>query len=126
MALLTLVSATVAHPVGDNNSPQASMKFENNSDYTMRIRIIDSPVVYRDFTLAPHRSSTVYFSQTKQYKVKIEATNSLGYSSYHDGGTFSVTCNRWEYSTGTMSFQLSQYGSGLGPRISEKEFLSNN
>ena len=57
--------------------------------------------------------------------MKIKAVHN-GIQSYHDGGNFSVTCNEYEWTEGTMEFMLSVYGNGLGPRISAREFESNN
>lgn len=56
--------------------------------------------------------------------MKIKATHN-GSVSYHDGGSFSVTCNDYEWTEGEISFSLSSYGNGLGPSISAKEFESN-
>ena len=81
--------------------------------------------LYTTVTLSPHSSRTVTFSNTSSYKLKIKAVHN-GRPSYHDGGKFSVTCNEYEWTEGTMEFMLSTYGSGLGPTISAKEFESNN
>ena len=55
----------------------------------------------------------------------IQNTSSYGHTSYHDGGKFSVTCTKTEWTEGEMSFQLSSYGNGLGPSISAKQFESD-
>ena len=107
-------------------SEKASMRFSNQSDYTMTVRILHAGGgYYNKVVLYPHSSSTVYFSRTARFKIKIKATSSSGHTSYHDGGKFSVTCDDRGYSEGEMTFRLSSYGSGLGPSISAKEFESN-
>lgn len=107
-------------------NPKASIAFKNQSDYTMTLRIIYAGGgYYSTVTLRPHSSSKVTFSQSGSFKLKIKATSSYGQTSYHDGGKFSVTCTSSEWTEGEMSFQLSSYGSGLGPSISAKQFESN-
>lgn len=104
---------------------QASITFKNKSDYTMTLKIMkEYGGVYSTVILSPRSSRTVSFSSTSSYKLKIKAVHN-GIASYHDGGNFSVTCNEYEWTEGTMEFMLSTYGSGLGPRISAKEFESN-
>lgn len=104
---------------------QASITFINKSDYIMTLKIIKSyGGLYTTITLSPHSSRIVTFSNTSSYKLKIKAVHN-GIPSYHDGGNFSVTCNEYEWTEGTMEFMLSVYGNGLGPRISAKEFESN-
>lgn len=105
---------------------QATITFQNKSDYTLTLKILNAIErgLYSTITLSPHSSRTVGFTKTAVYKLKIKATH-LGTVSYHDGGTFSVTCTDTEWSEGTMSFEMSSYGNGLGPSISAKEFESN-
>lgn len=111
--------------VKTENKQLASITFKNKSDYTMTLKIIKSyGGLYSTITLSPRSSNTVTFSSTSSYKLKIKAVHN-GISSYHDGGKFSVTCNEYEWTEGTMEFMLSIYGDGLGPRISAKEFESN-
>lgn len=106
-------------------SHNASISFNNKSDYTMTLKIIHSyGGLYTTIVLRPHSQQIVAFGKTSSYKLKIKAVH-YGQTSYHDGGTFSVTCNSSEWTEGEMSFQLSSYGSGLGPSISAKEFESN-
>lgn len=117
---------TSASPVDVHYGEQASMTFRNQSDYTMTLRVLHSyGGYYTTVYLAPHSSRILYFSQSGSFKLKIKAEHG-GSVSYHDGGHFSVTNNGYEYSEGTISFQMSTYGSGLGPQISAKEFESNN
>lgn len=107
---------------------QASVTFSNNSEYTMTVRILYSTGgYYNTVYLNPHSSRTVYFDRSNSFKMKIKAVHG-GQTSYHDGGRFSVTNNGYEYSQGSISFSMSTYGSGsgLGPKISAKEFESNN
>lgn len=100
----------------------ASITFKNSSDYTMTLRIVHSfGGLYTAVSLPAHSSRTVSFSKSGTFKLKIKATK-YGQSSYHDGGKFSVTCNDTEWTEGEMTFQMSSYGSGLGPSISAKEF----
>lgn len=104
----------------------ASMTFTNKSDYSMVVKIIAySGGLYQNVNLPPHTSRTSSFNKSSSYKIKIKATPKIGRPSYHDGGSFSVTCTDTEWSEGEMTFQMSSYGSGLGPTISEKEFESN-
>ena len=108
------------------NQQKASITFKNKSDYTMTLKVMKLyGGLYTTVTLSPHSSSTVTFSNTSSYKLKIKAVHN-GRPSYHDGGKFSVTCNEYEWTEGTMEFMLSTYGNGLGPTISAKEFESNN
>ena len=107
----------------DNN---ATITFSNKSGYSMVVKIIGYyGGLYQTVSLPPHTSKTVYFSKSATYKTKIQATRN-GHTSYHKGGNFSVTCTETEWTEGEMSFQMSTYGSGLGPSISSKEFESNN
>ena len=85
-------------------SSYATMTFTNQSGYTMTLKILG---IYGGL-----------------YSVKIKAVNGRSVS-YHNAGTFSVTCTSTRRSEGRMSFQMSSYGSGLGPSISAKEFESN-
>lgn len=108
------------------NYGNASITFKNKSNYTMTIRVLYSNGgCYGTVTLPPYASRTMSFLRTAAFKMKIKA-ESGNIISYHDGGHFSVTCNDYEYTEGTIEFSLSSHGTGLGPRISEKEFLSNN
>lgn len=108
------------------SSQQASITFKNQSDYTMTLRILYAAGgYYTTVSLRPHSYSTVKFSKSGNFKLKIKATSSYGQTSYHDGGKFSVTCNDREWTEGEMSFQMSTYGSGLGPTISAQQFESN-
>ena len=107
----------------DNN---ATITFSNKSGYSMVVKIIGYyGGLYQTVSLPPHSCKTVYFSKSATYKTKIKATRN-GHTSYHKGGNFSVTCTETEWTEGEMSFQMSTYGSGLGPSISSKEFESNN
>ena len=109
-----------------SNSPKASMRFSNQSDYTMTVKILYTQGgLYRTVYLSPRSSETIYFSNTNRFKLKIKATLH-GQSSYHDGGAFAITCNSREWTEGEMTFRLSSYGSGLGKRISARDFESNN
>lgn len=104
----------------------ASIAFNNQSDYTMTLRILYAAGgYYSSVTLRPHSSSRVSFSKSGSFKLKIKASSSYGQVSYHDGGKFSVTCTDRERTEGEISFRLSSYGSGLGPSISAREFESN-
>lgn len=104
---------------------KASITFQNKSDYTMTLKVMKLyGGLYTTVTLTPSSSHTVTFSNTSSYKLKIKAVYN-GIPSYHDGGKFSVTCNEYEWTEGTMEFMLSTYGSGLGPKISAKEFESD-
>lgn len=107
------------------NQTSASITFKNQSAYTMTLKIMKYyGGVYRTVTLGPYSNNTVYFDKSSSYKLKIKAVKN-GTASYHDGGEFSVTCTALEWTEGTMTFSLSSYGEGLGPRISAKEFESN-
>lgn len=108
------------------SSQNASITFRNQSDYTMTLRIVYATGgYYSTVSLRPHSSSKVSFSKSGSFKLKIKATSYYGQTSYHDGGKFSVTCTSSEWTEGEMSFQLSSYGSGLGPSISAKQFESD-
>lgn len=128
MAIMLMISPTIIaqstysdyeYSVQKNT---ASITFKNSSDYTMTLRIVHSfGGLYTAVSLPAHSSRTVSFSKSGTFKLKIKATK-YGQSSYHDGGKFSVTCNDTEWTEGEMTFQMSSYGSGLGPSISAKEF----
>ncbi len=106
-------------------SEQAYINFENKSGYTMTLKIMyASGGLYSTISLPPHSSRMVYFSKTNSFHLKIKAVKGMS-TSYHDGGGFSVTCSSREYTSGTMTFMMSEYGTGLGPTISAKEFESN-
>lgn len=103
----------------------ASITFSNKSDYTMTLKIIyASGGLYSTIVLNPHSSRLVTFGSSNTFKLKIKAVH-RNTTSYHDGGYFPVTCTEYEWTKGEMSFELSTYGSGLGPTISAKEFESN-
>lgn len=107
-------------------SNNASITFRNKSDYTLTLKIIEQyGGLYRTVVLRPKSNQVVNFGSTATYKLKIKASRH-GQDSYHKGGNFSVTCTDYEWTEGEMSFQMSTYGSGLGPSISAKEFESNN
>lgn len=107
-----------------SSKQNASITFRNQSDYTMTLRILYAGGgYYTTVSLRPHTPSKVSFSKSGNFKIK--AASSYGQVSYHDGGKFSVTCTSSEWTEGEMSFQLSSYGSGLGPSISAKQFESN-
>ncbi len=111
--------------VSKESKQQATITFKNKSDYTMTLKIMkEYGGVYTTIVLSSHSSSVVGFTSTSNYKLKIKAVNN-GITSYHDGGSFSVTCNDYQWTEGTIEFMLSTYGSGLGPKISAKEFESN-
>ena len=126
---LNTLAQTHYNGIGDLYTSQtrenASITFKNRSSYTMTIKIMKSyGGLYDTVVLAPDSSRKVYFSSTSTYKMKIKATKNRSVS-YHDGGSFSVTCNDYEWTEGEISFSLSSYGNGLGPSISAKEFESN-
>lgn len=131
--MITAVSANAQFNFGSvgerssyNSRQNASITFTNQSDYTMTLRIIYARGgYYSSVVLRPHSSSSVSFSNSGNFKLKIKAVSSFGDVSYHDGGNFSVTCNSTEWTEGEMSFRMSSYGSGLGPKISAKQFESN-
>ena len=108
-----------------NRYTAASITFTNKSAYTMTLKIIGVyGGLYSTVSLPAHSSQVVHFNHSQTFKLKIKATY-LGHTSYHDGVSFSVTCTDTEWTEGEMSFQMSTYGSGLGPTISAKEFESN-
>lgn len=108
-----------------SQSNRASIVFKNKSEYTMTLKIVGIyGGLYTTVSLYPQSSNRVYFGSTCTYKLKIKAECN-GSVSYHDGGNFSVTCNEREYTEGEMSFSLSTYGSGLGPRIPAQEFYND-
>lgn len=113
------------HNPSYGQSNKASIVFRNKSEYTMTLKIVGIyGGLYTTVSLYPQSSNRVYFGSTSTYKLKIKAERN-GIASYHDGGNFSVTCNEREYTEGEMSFSLSTYGSGLGPRISAQEFYND-
>lgn len=104
----------------------ASVTFRNQSDYTMTIKILYAAGGrYSSIILKPHSSSSVSFSNSGNFKLKIKAVSSFGDVSYHDGGKLPITCTSTEWTEGEMSFRMSSYGSGLGPKISAKQFESD-
>lgn len=136
VAFLTLCTGAISAQSSLNNmrdlyayssqsKENASITFKNKSDYAMTLKIMKiHGGLYSTISLPAHSIRTVMFSSTSSYKLKIKAVHN-GSTSYHDGGKFSVTCNEYEWTEGTMEFMLSTYGSGLGPTISAKEFESN-
>lgn len=136
LILLFISSASLSaqkwwYDSSDNNvetqtKQSASITFKNRSDYTMTLKIMRSyGGVYSTVTLPPRSNEKVTFPNTASYKLKIKAVHH-GQVSYHDGGKFSVTSTNNEWTEGTMEFMQSTYGSGLGPKISAKDFESNN
>lgn len=128
MAIMLMNSSTLVAQSAYSNygysvqKNTASITFKNSSAYTMTLRIVYSlGGLYTIVSLPAHSSRTVSFSKSGTFKLKIKATR-YEQSSYHDGGKFSVTCNDTEWTEGEMTFQMSSYGSGLGPSISAKEF----
>lgn len=121
----TWMSPSSSSSVKTQTQQRASITFKNKSDYTMTLKIMNyNGGLYSTVSLSPGSCRTVTFSSTNNYKLKIKAVHN-GRPSYHDGGSFSVTCNEYEWTEGTMEFMISTYGSGLGPSISAKEFESN-
>lgn len=132
MLLISVISVSAQSNLYSYNSDnyyvqtnQASITFRNTSNSTIVLKIIKSyGGLYRSVVLSPNSSQVVKFGSTSSYKLKIKAITNNNVS-YHDGGEFSVTCTSTEWTEGTMSFSISSYGSGLGPKISAKEFESN-
>lgn len=126
--LITSLAASAQNSWGaymNSEDTLAKMVFKNKSDYTMTLKIIyQMGGLYRTFTLRPQSEMTLSFSQSDTFKLKIKAVHN-DRPSYHDGGEFSVTRTRSEWSEGEISLRLSTYGSGLGPSISQEEFNSN-
>lgn len=115
-----------SYAAASNSSENASMTFSNQSDYTMVLKVIYARGgLYSTVTVYPHSNSTMYFSKSNTFRLKIKAISGMGRVSYHNGGSFSVTCNSYEYSSDVMTFKMSTYGTGLGPSISSKDFESN-
>lgn len=113
----------IKHEYSEQNL--AKIRFNNRSDHYMTIKIIYSyGGLYTTITLPPYEAKNVTFGKSGSFKMKIKATHH-GVTSYHDGGDFSVTCNKYEWTEGEMTFTMSSYGTGLGPSISAKEFESN-
>ena len=100
----------------------ATITFRNNSEYSLTIKIVkQNGQLYYTVSLDPHSAYTVNFHSSATYDLKIKATK-YGSSSYHDGGGLSVVCTDYQCTQGTMTFQMSSYGSGLGPGISAQDF----
>lgn len=117
---------TYANNTLSTNSSYAKITFKNNSDYTMTLKVIHQlGGLYGTVVLNPHSNREVSFGSSNTFKLKIKAVHN-GIASYHDGGNFSVTCTATQRTIGEMSFSLSTYGSGLGPKISQKEFERDN
>lgn len=117
-------------PTYTTQKSNATMTFRNQSDYYMTIKIVGLyGVLYSIVNLSPYSSKVVDFYKSATYKMKIRAIVD-GRESYHNGGNFSVTSTSERWSQGEMTFTLvvtkSGGGSGLGPKISKKEFESNN
>ena len=125
-AFANVEAANVPH-INNVNATQnlAKIRFNNRSDHYMTIKIIYSyGGLYTTITLPPNEARNVTFGKSGSFKMKIKATHN-GMTSYHDGGDFSVTCTKYEWTEGEMTFTMSSYGTGLGPSISAKEFESN-
>ena len=117
-------------PTYTTQKSNATMTFRNQSDYYMTIKIVGLyGGLYSIVNLSPYSSKVVDFYKSATYKMKIRAIVD-GRESYHNGGNFSVTSTSERWSQGEMTFTLvvtkSGGGSGLGPKISKKEFESNN
>lgn len=125
VATESVIMQSAVSNVEIGSSHSASITFRNKSDYTMTLKIIySSGGLYSTIVLSPRSSKVVNFSKSNYFKLKIKA-ELHGNVSYHNGGYFSVECTEYEWTEGEMSFELSSYGSGLGPKISAKEFESN-
>lgn len=124
------VSASARSNHSENGSgawgEKASITFRNRSSYTMTIKILYlRGGLYQTVVLGAGSSKSVAFGRSDTFKLKIKAT--LGrHTSYHKGDYFSVTCTPTEWTEGEISFMMASYGDGLGPKISSKEFESND
>ena len=125
LTLVIMIMSSASHAAGSGKN-YASITFKNQSDYTMVLKIVGIyGGLYTTVSLPAHASRSVNFGHTVTYKLKIKATHH-GITSYHDGGNFSVTCTDTEWTEGEISFKMSTYGNGLGPKISAKEFENDN
>lgn len=128
MLVFTLLPIRARFYNGGNHysleSPSATMTFHNDSQYNMTLRIISKYGLHSIISLPAYSSRVVSFTNSATYKLKIKTVNG-GHVSYHNAGNFSVTCTKTKISQGRMTFKMSTSGSGLGPRISAKEFESN-
>ena len=108
-------------------SAKASLTIQNQSSYTMTIKIMktNGRGLYQIVTIAPHSSSTVYFSRSDTFYTKSKATKGME-TIYKKTSPFTIQCDETGYSQATLQFFVSSGSGGTGQSISKAEFEKDN
>ena len=110
-------------------SASASITIMNRSDYSLTVKIMKTGGrgLYRTVSISPHSSSVVSFSSSDSYYTKTKATKGglIPETLYRMSGAFSVRCDEFGYTEGTLEFYVSSGAGGSGQGISRSEFESD-
>ena len=111
----------------NTTSAKASLTIQNQSSYTMTIKIMktNGRGLYQIVTIAPHSSSTVYFSRSDTFYTKSKATKGME-TIYKKTSPFTIQCDETGYSQATLQFFVSSGSGGTGQSISKAEFEKDN
>ena len=111
----------------NTTSAKASLTIQNQSSYTMTIKIMktNGRGLYQIVTIAPHSSSTVYFSRSDTFFTKSKATKGME-TICKKTSPFTIQCDETGYSQATLQFFVSSGSGGTGQSISKAEFEKDN
>lgn len=121
MLVISLVTVIAA------NAQNASLTINNRSDYTLTVKVMKTyGGLYSTVTISPRSSRSVSFSSSGSFYCKTKAENSWE-TLYKKSSGFSVQCDQFGYTQGSLDFYVSSSGYGnSGSSISKAEFEKNN
>ncbi|MCH5345801.1 MAG: hypothetical protein J1E63_01750 [Muribaculaceae bacterium] len=125
--IITLVFAVFSLLMPATASAEnASLTINNRSGYTLTVKVMKvSGGLFQTVTISPNSSRTIYFGASGAFYCKTKAER-WGETLYKKGGSFSVQCDSFGYTQGSLDFFVSSgYGSS-GSSISKAEFEKNN
>lgn len=126
--IATLAFAIIALVAPLSASAQsASLTINNRSNYTLTVKVMRATGgLYTTVTLTPHSSRSISFGSSGSFYCKTKA-ESWGETLYRKSGFFSVKCDSYGYTQGSLDFYVSSSGYGSsGSSISKAEFEKNS
>ena len=125
IATLTLAIVSLIVPL-TASAQNASLTINNRSSYKLTVKVMRATGgLYTTVTIAPQSSRSISFGSSGTFFCKTKA-ESWSETLYKKSGTFSVQCDNYGYTKGSLDFYVSSSGYGSsGSSISKAEFEKN-
>lgn len=106
----------------------ATLSISNSSDYYLTVKIMKyGGGLYTTLYIPAKQTSTAYFSKTGWFYTKTKAEKSNSSTLYRkDYQPFEMVCDHRGHSQNSMTYCISEGGSGAGKSISKSEFEKDN